>query len=528
MPAATIPVPLAILLAASPIVVVMYLMIFRHWGGSKAGPAGWLTATIVAVLFFGATLPLLLVAWGKAVLLALFVLYIIWMALLLYFTVNDAGAIAAIGEQMPGLAQGRAAQALLLAWIFGGFIQGATGFGVPAAVVAPLLMGVGFAASTAVVIALLGHAWAVSFGSLGSAFISLVATTGVPGEVLAGPSAALLAVAALGCGVAVLWLADGAAALRRRGLFVLALTAVMGGAQYLIAKADLYPLAALGGGLAGLMVAIPWLSRESNRGAAGSPDLAAQREQYRTLLVAFIPYAILILVVISGQLLFKDALDTVQIKYAFPEVCTTHGFCTPAGDGRSISLFGHGGALLFYATVLIFLWYRWRGTLPTAPTTEYSARSIVRKTVKGSIKPTIGVYALVAMALTMEHAGMTQLLAGVLSGTGILFPLLSPVLGALGAFMTGSNTNSNVVFGQLQMQTAVALGLSVPLILAAQTAGGAIGSAFAPAKVIVGASTVPGADEGDVLRRVTIGGMAIILTLGVVVWIATWLWPAAG
>ena len=89
------------------------------------------------------------------------------MALLLYHTVNDAGAIRAIGQEMPGIAQGRAAQALLLSWILGSFLQGATGFGVPAAVVAPLLMGVGFAASPAVVIALLGHAWAVTFGSLG-------------------------------------------------------------------------------------------------------------------------------------------------------------------------------------------------------------------------------------------------------------------------------------------------------------------------------------------------------------------------
>ena len=77
--------------------------------------------------------------------------------------------------------------------------------------------------------------------------------------------------------------------------------------------------------------------------------------------------------------------------------------------------------------------------------------------------------------------------------------------------------------------STVALSLSVPLILAAQTAGGAIGSAFAPAKVIVGASTVPGADEGDVLRRVTIGGLTIIMALGVVVWLATYFWlPAAG
>jgi lactate permease len=121
------------------------------------------------------------------------------------------------------------------------------------------------------------------------------------------------------------------------------------------------------------------------------------------------------------------------------------------------------------------------------------------------------------MALTMEHAGMTQLLAEVLSRTGLLFPFLSPFIGALGAFMTGSNTNSNVVFGELQQQTALVLALSVPLILAAQTTGGAIGSLFAPAKVIVGCSTVGGADEGQVLKMASLVGLAIILIIGLLV-----------
>jgi lactate permease len=154
--------------------------------------------------------------------------------------------------------------------------------------------------------------------------------------------------------------------------------------------------------------------------------------------------------------------------------------------------------------------------LPTAQSEEYSGRRIAEKTVRGSIKPTIGVYSLVAMALTMQHAGMTQVLALVLSAnTGALFPFLSPFLGALGAFMTGSNTNSNVVFGQLQQQTALALGRSVAIILAAQTAGGAIGSAFAPAKVIVGSSTVPGASEGNVLRYASLSGLVILIVLGI-------------
>jgi lactate permease len=122
----------------------------------------------------------------------------------------------------------------------------------------------------------------------------------------------------------------------------------------------------------------------------------------------------------------------------------------------------------------------------------------------------------------MEHSGMTQLLAlGVSLAAGPLFPLISPFIGALGAFMTGSNTNSNVVFGPLQQSTAETLGLSTSLILAAQTAGGAIGSVFAPAKVVVAVSTVRGAKQPPVLRVVALWGTAIIAVLGLIVLIAT-------
>ncbi|MFN2137421.1 MAG: L-lactate permease [Candidatus Promineifilaceae bacterium] len=514
MPVVTLPVPLLVLIALAPILVVLYLMLGRQWGGSRAGPAGWLTAAAGSVIFFGAGLQLILVASAKALLLALFVLYIIWMALLLYHTINDAGAISAIGQEMPGLAQGRAAQALLLSWIFGSFLQGATGFGVPAAVVAPLLVGVGFAAAPAVAIALVGHMWAVTFGSLGSSFLSLIAVTGVPGQELAGPVAGLLALVALGCGLGVLWLAEDRPVLRSRILFVLFLTAVMAGTQWLIARAGLYSLASLGAGLAGLLVAIPLLSRETRR--ISTPEQRRSAKQ-RLLLVAFIPYGILIGVVMIGELLLADILDRIVINPSFPAVCTAGGYCTPAGHARSISVFGHGGALLLYATVLIFLWYKWRGTLPGAPEEAYSASTILRKTVRGSIRPTIGIYSLVAMAVIMEHAGMTSLLAGVLSHSGVLFPFLSPFIGALGAFMTGSNTNSNVIFGELQRQTAVELGLSVPLILAAQNAGGAVGSNFAPAKVIVGTSTVQGANQGVVLKLVSKTGVLILIAVGLIV-----------
>ena len=501
-----------ILLAALPMLVVLYLMVGRQWGGSKAGLAGWATAVLVSILFFGAGSQLLLVAWGKAILLSLFVLYVIWMALLLYHTVNEAGNITVIGQEMPGLAQDKPAQSLLIAWIFGSFIQGATGFGVPAAIVAPLLVGMGFAPVTAVAMGLLGHAWAVTYGSLGSSFLSLIATTGQPGEVLASPVAIILAIAGFGCGLGVLWLSGGLAAVRQRGLFLLSMALVMGAAQWGIAMAGLWTVAAFGAGLVGLIVAIFYFTRIANGQLNSDFDL-------KRLVRAFFPYTLLIIVIVLGRLVIQDGLNIIQLNYSFPAVMTSFGWETPAESGRSVSLFGHAGALLLYTSLIIFGWYQWRGgTFREDGDEKYNGRIIWQKTRKGWVKPTIGVYALVAMALTMQHAGMTQLLAETLSTTGPIFPLLSPFIGALGAFMTGSNTNSNVVFGQLQQRTAVALNLSVPLILAAQTAGGAIGSLFAPAKVIVGASTVEGADNGQVLKLAMLYGLGIVLVIGLITW----------
>ena len=513
--------PLNIFLAALPILIVLYLMAGRHVGGSKAGPIGWLAAAVIAVLFFGANLQLLLVSAGRALLLALFVLYIIWMALLLYNVVNEAGAIAVIGKRLPDLAPDRPGQALLLAWIFGSFLQGASGFGVPAAVVAPLLLGLSFGPNIAVAVALLGHGWAVTFGSLGSSFISLIAATGVPGDVFSSQTALLLWVCCLGCGLGVLWVTGGRTALRARWPFLLLITLVMGGTQWVLAVAGFWTLAALGAGLAGLAVGVIvlrfglldfTLKPEERRDRNGGGSLLEPR-----VLRAFFPYLLLVVIIVVGQTLLKEPLNILRLDLQFPAVQTTFGWTIPAGPGRSISLFGHAGALLLYASVLSFLWFRWRG--PLQDQTPYRGSVIVRKTVKGSIKSTISIVTLVAMAVTMEHAGMTQLLAEVLSRTGVFFPFLSPFIGALGAFMTGSNTNSNVVFGQLQLQTATALNLSIAVILAAQTAGGAIGSSFAPAKVVVGCSTVPGAQDGKVLRLATMLGMGIIVVLGLVTWL---------
>jgi lactate permease len=477
------------------------------------------------------------------------------MALLLYNVVNEAGAIDIIGRELPGLAKDKASQALLLGWVFGSFLQGASGFGVPAAVVAPLLVGLGFAPNPAVVIALVGHAWAVTFGSLGSSFFSLIAATGQPGSSLAGPSAFLLGLACLACGFAVLWESERWTAVRRRWIQLLAVGLIMASVQIGLAIAGLWSLAAFGAGIVGLAVMVldlrfgifdprSWRLRSSNDGNSGIhldgephrqssndgdlsaddqlpesaqvPRVPTSRLVNRSLLFkALIPYLMMTVIIVLGQLVFKEPLSIVTLNPEFPEVETGFGWVTRAGPGRSISILGHAGALLLYTSALSFLWFKWRGTFSASD--SYSGWKIARDTVRGSVRSTIGIVTLVAMAVTMQHAAMTQLLAESLSSaTGPAFPFLSPFIGALGAFMTGSNTNSNVIFGSLQLETAMALGISTTVILATQTAGGAVGSLFAPAKVIVGCSTVEDAKDSQVLTRAIGYGLAIIALIAVV------------
>ncbi len=498
------------LLAASPILVVLVLMVGFRWGGARAGFAGWLVALLLCTVGFGAGARLVAFAQLRALLLAAYVLYIIWAALLFYHIVNEAKAIEAIGADLSRLTTDHGMLALLLGWVFGSFLQGASGFGVPAAVVAPLLVGLGMQAERAVVIALVGHAWAVTFGSLASSFMALMAATGQTGPDLAPWSSLMLGIVGFGCGAAVLCAAGGLRGwLRRLALWAL-LGLVMGGVQFLLAWLGLYTIAAFLAGLAGLGVMMVVLGRRSSRtGESGTRSHLAWW--------ALAPYGLLVAIVVMGQTVLADALDFAVIRPWFPEVSTLLGWVVPAGYGRSINVFGHGGALLVYTILITWLVYRIQGRFKPG-----AGRRILQNTRRGAVKSSIGILTMVGMAVMMENSGMTHLLAeGISRGVGRAFPLAAPLIGALGAFMTGSNTNSNVVFAGMQQRTAILLGLNPLIVLAAQTTGGAIGALFAPAKVIVGCSTVNlGGKEGGVLRHALAYGLAILLMVCLTTWAA--------
>ena len=304
-----------------PIALILILMVGLRWGAARAGGAGYLSALLVATLAFGAGPELLAYAHAKALLLTLDVLYIIWAAFLLYRVADEAGAIRQIGQSLPHLTADQGMQALVIGWVFASFLQGVGGFGVPVAVIAPILVGLGFTPLAAVIIPSVGHGWAVTFGSLGSSFQALMAATGLTADVLAPLSALFLSISGGLTGLMVAHAAGGWQAMRRLLWPILAFGIVMGAAQFFVAIAGLWNIAAFMGGLAGLVIAIPLAQRyRGNQNDNGVLDR-------RALAVALSGYAILIAITLGVQFIpaVNAYLGQAAIQVEFPEVMTGLG-----------------------------------------------------------------------------------------------------------------------------------------------------------------------------------------------------------
>lgn len=515
-------------LASLPILVILLLMVGLRWGTARAGAAGYLTALAVAVAAFGAGAEVLAYAHVKALLLTMDVLFIIWAAFLLYRVADEAGAIEIIGKALPALTRDHGMQAILIGWVFASFLQGAGGFGVPVAVTAPLLVGLGFSPLTAVVIPSIGHGWAVTFGSLGSSFQALMSASGLDSRALAPGAALFLGLSAILTGPMIAFAADGWSGVRRLLIPALVIGAVMGTIQYVVAAlAGLWNVGAFLGGAAGLLVGV---LLAGSSGAAGrgwgriAEEALQKRGSIQRLLLALSAYFILVALTAAILLVepIRDRLGEIAVvQMEFPETITALGYVSAAGASRPIRIFTHAGAILGYSSLTAFLVYRAAGLYRNG-----AGGRILSGTLKSVTSSSLSIAEMVAMALIMQQSGMTEALArGLAQAVGGAFPLIAPWIGAIGAFMTGSNTNSNVIFAALQMRTAELLALSAPLILAGQTAGAALASVAAPTKVVVGASTAGMAGkEGDVLRALMGYTVALVLFVSLLTWLALTLW----
>jgi len=504
------------ILASIPILLILVLMVGFRWGADRAGAAGYLSALLIAVLYFGAGPELLAYSHAKALLLTIDVLFIIWAAFLLFRVVDEAGAIQTIGQALPHLTPDRTLQALIIGWVFASFLQGVGGFGVPVAVIAPILVGLGFTPLAAVVIPSIGHGWSVTFGSLGSSFNALLAATSLPEVLLAPPAALFLSLSAIPVGMMVAHAAGGWEAVKRTLVPVVIIGAVMGGVMFLVVVSGPWFIGSFIGALAGLIVSIPIALRSRKNSQVGG------ELNYRELLIALSGYIILLVVTLAVRFIpgVKDWLGGIELKVQFPEIGTSLGFSTPAEPGRSLNLFRHTGMILFYSVILAYIVYHLAGLYQPG-----SIRRILEGTLRRVMSSSVSIASMVTMAVIMQHAGMTDTLAsGLAQGVGPYYALVAPWIGALGAFMTGSNTNSNVVFGALQMRTAELLGYSLAIILAAQTSGAALASIMAPTKVVVGASTAGMAGrEGDVMRKLLVYTVILLVFISSLTTIALWI-----
>ncbi|MCG6118147.1 MAG: L-lactate permease [Aquimonas sp.] len=465
------------LLAALPILAVLGLMLGLGWSALRAGGAGLGLCVLLAIGAFapGAELGLPVAAVGigaEAGFLALGILWILWPALALYRYQLASGAFERLRTDLPALVGGGALPLLLVGLLLALFLEGAAGFGTPVALAAPLLVGLGVRPVPAVALALVGHAGAVAFGALGTPVLAQAALTGLPAAHIAVPAASLQ-------------LALGAVLLFgfRRLLAVEGVRLPLGwlllaGYGFLLSSLLLVWLAgpALGSFGAALM-AIGLLLAAVRLG----PPLPAVAGLPGRLLPALLPYLLLILLVATSRLLPLGEAGVLAWEWA--------------GRYRGrIALLQHPGTLMMLALLGTALLQR-RAGAPLRVALLESAR-LLRPVA-------LALLVMLLLSRLMLDAGMVAALqqAAVL-GLGAAWPLLAPALGALGSFVTGSATASNVLFSSLQAGTAQGLGLPPAWLLAGQTLGAAVGNIICPHNVVAGAATVGLAGrEAEIIRR---------------------------
>lgn len=480
-------------LAALPILVVVLAMAVLRWRAALAGAVGLGVALGVVLGSSGMSESGVLVA-GVALEAASSTLTILWIilpALVIYEVQLRSGALERMRLALTRLSDDRAVQALLIAWFFGLFMEGAAGFGAPVALAAPLLVGLGFTPVRAVALALLGHAAGVSFGAVGTPALAQIDLLNLPARELAALTMMLHALPVLGLALWVMRLATDAPLTRRQvGIALLAALCFLAPALLLAGLAG-PELPTLGGALIGGAI-FAWLLRPGHL----SPTTG---NAWR--LADLAPYLLIVALVLLTRLVppVQDRLSGLWLGWEW------------SGFSGGLAPLYHPGSLLAAGLVSAAL-LTGRGPV-LGPALGAAMRRLA--------PVALALLVMLALARLMVHSGLIARLAEAASGAGALWPLLSPFIGVLGTFVSGSATASNILFTDFQAATARALDLPVALMAAAQGLGAAIGNAIAPHNIIAGAATVGlSGRDGEVLARTLLPVLAYSASAGLIVFVA--------
>ena len=490
------------LYASLPILLVLALMLFFRRGSHQAGFAGWLAGIAVAFLFFGLNLSVLWVSQLKGLLLTMNVLAVLWPALLLYHIVDKAGGVRAIANALQEMIPEPGWLLVVLAWMLSPLVENLAGFGIPIAIVAPMLILLGVIPVRAVAAVAVGHSWAVTLSGMALAFRTMMDITGMQESEVFPTTTILLAVAILLTGLSSAWLLKQLHYWKR----IILVAVIVALTQYGVGMAGMIPLSSFTAAIIGIAGGLLLTKRP--------PGEKVRANMTPQLKGGIVSYGILILSIIIVSVIkpLNEWLAGVTIVSQFPEVVTTTGFITAAGTGFIFKPFTHPGFWILFSTVMAAL------LLPRITRSGgTNLNQALAATWHSALPATLGTIFMIGLSTLMEHTGMTlQIAEGLSLAFGSVYPLVAPLVGTLGAFATGSNTNSNILFGQMQKDVAMLLGISPVLLLAAQTTGGSLGSMIAPAKLAVGGSTnAMKGREGEVLRMTLPIGLASTLIIGV-------------
>ncbi|HIU16970.1 MAG TPA: L-lactate permease [Candidatus Avidesulfovibrio excrementigallinarum] len=519
--------PLTWFAALLPIVVLLVLLLRLRWSAVEASVVSLAVAAVTALTVFDAPFALVGGEVGKGIWNSLAIIGITFPAVLMYEVSRQANGFAVIQREMTRLVPDRLLQVLALGWCFTGFLQGPSGFGVPIAVAAPLLIGIGVKPLWAVVIPLMSQTWGTTFGTLALGWESLVLQTDLAQQVgsarywsTAFWSAVMTGTLCPVAGMLTCWFYG-----RWRGIWHgLPAVALLGGIQVLglVALSQVTPVlsavipSTLALGAAFLVARLPVYARPDTTPSAllNPSDNAVQADSPLGLHQALLPYYLLSIISVVVLLTppLHDWLASWKTGFAFPQTQTGYGVVNPAtGLYAPIAWLVHSGSFLLLTSALSAAYYARLGLIRRA-----DLRVIGRNTMQKAVPASLSVVFLIAMSKVMSGSGQVEVLAlGTASVTGPYFALLSPFIGVLGSFMSASNVSSNILFGQFQQSMARLIGVNDLALLAAQTTGGAIGTMCSPSTVMLGTTTagIPGR-EGQVISRLLVVVLALALCAG--------------
>lgn len=515
------------IIAVFPIFLLVVLMAVCRWPAGKAAGITLCVTVFCAVCTFGADLNLIIFESLKGVWNTATTLWIIAPAILLYETLKEFGSLDYMNIAMSKLSPNSLFKVLTVGWVFAGFLQGISGFGVPVAICVPILMGLGMKPGYAIMISLLGQSWGNTFGTLSVAWDVMVDISKIEGEAAAATAlyaSALLWVLDLLIGITICYLFDRFEGVKNGLVYVILISLVHGGGEILLSQYNT-SIACFVPTTVAMVLAVclsrlkiyrkEYSGKESRIMKESAQDTIENNNNSVPLIQTVMPYLILIFVTIVLLVIepINGFLKQISWGFAFPETSTAFGF-TNGAEAKYSPFYPcvDSGTVLFITAIVSYIY------LKNKNRGNHKFSHVVKKTVR-RVKPTaVAILLLLVISKLMSGTGETLIIAqGIAGALGDKFVLLAGFVGLIGSFITGSNMSSNILFTDVQVKAAMQIGADKSVFLALQTAGAAVGSVISPNKIILGTTSAgnPG-EEGTILKKLLPFALSVTLVMGLI------------